>query len=89
MLQTTEVVNEIATITGGTKKDAKAYLDAFKSVVVTALENGEDVKLKGFVEFTSKDVEAGTGRNPQTGESVEVPAHRKAKASLAKGLRKF
>lgn len=89
MLQTTEVVNQIAEITGGTKKDAKAHLDAFRSVVVSALEQGEDIQLKGFVNFTSKEVAEGTGRNPQDGSEVVVPAHRKAKASIAKSLRKF
>jgi DNA-binding protein HU-beta len=89
MLQTTEVVNAIAEITGGTKKDAKAHLDAFKAVVVNSLENGQDIELKGFVNFVSKEVAEGTARNPQTGEEVAVPAHRKASAKLAKSLRKF
>lgn len=89
MLQTTEVVNAIAEITGGTKKDAKMYLTAFQDVVVSALQRGEDVKLKGFVNFESKEVAEGTGRNPQDGTQVVVPAHRKAKASLSKSLRKF
>lgn len=86
---TKEVINQIAEITGGTKKDAKEHLDAFKSVVVGALERGEDVELKGFVNFTSKEVAEAEGRNPKTGEAVSVPAHRKAKASLSKTLRKF
>jgi DNA-binding protein HU-beta len=85
---TTDVVKAIAEVTGGTQKEAKAHLDAFKAVVVGALERGEDVELKGFVSFTSKAVEAYTAKNPQNGEPVEVPAHRKATASLAKSLRK-
>lgn len=89
MLQTTEVVNAMAEITGGTKKDAKLHLDAFKEVVVNALTTGEDVELKGFVNFTSKDVAERTARNPQDGTPVAVEAHRKATATLAKGLRKF
>jgi DNA-binding protein HU-beta len=67
----------------------KAHLNAFEAVVVRALSEGEDVKLKGFVDFTSKPVAERTAKNPQTGEDVTVPAHRKATASLAKGLRKF
>lgn len=66
-----------------------AHLNAFKSVVVSALGRGEDVKLKGFVDFTSKEVKARTAKNPQDGSPVEVPAHRKATASLSKALRKF
>ncbi len=89
MLQTTEMVNKTAEITGGTKKVAKAHLDAFKTVVIDALEAGEDVDLKGFVSFTSKHVEEREARNPQNGETVVVPAHRKAKATLSKTLRKW
>ncbi|MEX3625203.1 HU family DNA-binding protein [Viridibacillus arvi] len=86
---TQETVSAIAEITGGTKKDAKAHLDAFKEVVVGALERGEDVELKGFVSFTTKEVAERTAQNPQNGEEVVVPAHRKGSASLAKSLRKF
>ena len=67
----------------------KAHLNAFETVVVNALTNGEDVKLKGFVDFTQTAVEAREARNPQTGEKVLVPAHRKGKATIAKPLRKF
>jgi len=85
---TQDVVKAIAEVKGGTQKEAKEYLDAFKSVVVEAIGRGEDVELKGFVSFTSKAVEAYTAKNPQNGEPVEVPAHRKATATLAKSLRK-
>lgn len=88
MLHTDEIVKGIAGITGGTQKDAKAHLDAFKQVVVKAIKDGEDVKLKGFVDFTSKEVDEYTAKNPQNGEDVQVPAHRRAKASLAPILRK-
>lgn len=67
----------------------KAHMNAFEAVVVGALKRGEDVKLKGFVDFTSKEVAEREAKNPQDGSPVTVPAHRKATASLAKGLRKF
>lgn len=86
---TQDVVKGIAEITGGTQKDAKAHLEAFKAVVVEALGRGEDVALKGFVSFETKPVAERTAKNPQTGEDVTVPAHRKGSASLAKSLRKF
>lgn len=83
------LVKAVAQETEGTQKDARKHIDAFETVVKGALAEGEDVKIKGFVDFTSKQVEARTARNPQTGESVEVPAHRKATATLSKTLRKF
>ena len=88
MLQTQEVINQMAEITGGTKKDAKAHLDAFKEVVVEAIERGEDVKLKGFVDFVTAEVAERKAKNPQDGSEVVVPAHRKASAKLSKSLRK-
>lgn len=84
-----DVINAIAEKTGGTKKDAREHLEAFEAVVVEALTRGEDVALKGFVSFSSKEVAEGTARNPQSGEEVTVPAHRKASVKLAKGIRKF
>lgn len=86
---TQDVVNAIAEITGGTKKDAKAHLDAFATVVKEAIARKEPVELKGFVSFETKEVSARTAKNPQTGEDVQVEAHTKASASLAKSLRKF
>jgi DNA-binding protein HU-beta len=86
---TQDVVKAIAEKTEGTQKEAKAHLNAFKEVVVEALQRGEDVELKGFVNFVSKEVAEGTAQNPQDGTPVVVPAHRKASAKLAKGLRKF
>lgn len=71
------------------QKVAKAHVDALETVVKGALAKGEDVKLKGFVDFTTKEVEARTAKNPSNGEPVEVPAHRKATATLSKSIRKF
>lgn len=89
IMLTQETVSAIAEITGGTKKEAKAHLDAFRTVVVEALERGEGVELKGFVSFETKEVAERTAKNPQNGEDVQVPAHRKNSASLAKSLRKM
>ncbi|MCY8228674.1 MULTISPECIES: HU family DNA-binding protein [Bacillus subtilis group] len=86
---TQDVVKAIAEKTGGTQKEAKAYLDATREVIVEALGRGEDVSLKGFVNFETKEVAERTARNPQNGEEVVVPAHRKASAKIAKSLRKI
>lgn len=83
-----ELITAIKEATGGTKKDAELYFNATEKVIVEAIKRGEDVKIKGFVDFTSKEVAEGKARNPQNGEPVIVPAHRKATASLSKSLRK-
>lgn len=89
MLQTTEIVALIAEKQEISKVQAKKNFDAVKEVIVEAIKRGEDIELKGFVNFESKQVAEGTARNPQNGEQVTVPAHRKASAKLAKSLRKF
>lgn len=88
-MKTEQTVRAIAEKTGGSIKDARTHLKAFNEVVEEALKNGESVELQGFVNFLSKEVPDGVARNPQTGEQVEVPAHIRCSASLAKKLRKF
>ena len=89
MINKDAFIKAVAEKAEGTQKEARKYVGAVQGVVVDALEAGQDIKLKGFVDFTSKEVAEGQARNPQTGETVVVPAHRKAKATLAKSLRKF
>lgn len=86
---TQDVVNAMAEITGGTKKDAKAHLDAFKQVVTEALGAKEEVAIKGLVTFSTQEVAQRKAKNPKTGEDVTVAAHTKASAKLAPTLRKF
>jgi DNA-binding protein HU-beta len=86
---THDVVKAMAEITGGTQKDAKAHLDAFKAVVIGALERGEGVDLRGFVTFGVKEVAEREARNPLTGETVIVPAHRKATVKLSDAIKKL
>ena len=57
-----------------TKKDASAAVSAVLDAIVDALASGDDVKITGFGGFEVKTREARTGRNPRTGEPVEIPA---------------
>ena len=58
------------------KKDCEAALDAFTSTIESALKAGDSVQLVGFGTFEVRDRAARTGRNPQTKETVEIPATR-------------
>ena len=58
------------------KKDCEAALDAFISTIESALKAGDSVQLVGFGTFEVRDRAARTGRNPQTKETVEIPATR-------------
>lgn len=58
------------------KKDCEAALDAFTATIESALKAGDSVQLVGFGTFEVRDRAARTGRNPQTKETVEIPATR-------------
>ena len=69
-----ELVNDVATTTGLTKKDATAAVDAVFTSIEEALKNGEKVQLIGFGNFEVRTRAARKGRNPQTGEEIEIAA---------------
>lgn len=68
------LINEVAKKTGLTKKDSNAAIEAVMDSIVDALSHGKDVQLIGFGKFTVANRAARTGRNPQTGEAIQIPA---------------
>lgn len=73
-LMKSDVVNSVVEKTGLSKKDANAAVDALGATIIEALSNGDSVGLIGFGTFETKDRPARTGRNPQTGEPLDIPA---------------
>ncbi|WP_059442175.1 HU family DNA-binding protein, partial [Leuconostoc mesenteroides] len=69
-----ELVDSVAKATGLTKKDATASVDAVFASIEEALKNGEKVQLIGFGNFEVRDRAARKGRNPQTGEEIQIAA---------------
>ncbi|CCY28823.1 MAG: HU family DNA-binding protein [Candidatus Faecisoma sp.] len=70
----TDLVCFIAEETGLSKADATRALDATMKGITEGLKNEGKVTLTGFATFTAKKKEAKTGRNPKTGEAVNIPA---------------
>ena len=70
----TELVAAMAEQTNLSKKDAEAALKAFVDVVSEELKKGEKVQLVGFGTFEVSERAAREGRNPQTGETMEIKA---------------
>ena len=70
----TDLVNYMAEETGLTKADATRALDAMMSGVINGLKKEGKVTLTGFTTFTAKKKAAKKGRNPRTGEVVNIPA---------------
>lgn len=61
-----------------TQKDAARALDAFQEAVREALARGEEVRLVGFGTFLVRERAARKGRDPRTGEELEIPARKAA-----------
>ncbi len=72
----TELTNAVAENTGLTKKEADAAIMATFGAIAGALKNGEKVQIPGFGIFEVKERAARTGRNPQTGEAMQISASR-------------
>jgi len=68
------MIAKVAEKTDLTKKQAEAALNAFFDTVVETLKAGDKVQLTGFGGFEVKQRAARTGRNPATGEAIEIPA---------------
>ena len=80
----TELVAAMAEQTNLSKKDAEAALKAFIDVV---LKKGEKVQLVGFGTFEVSERAAREGRNPQTGETMEIKASKTPKFKAGKALK--
>ncbi len=74
-----ELVSRMAEISGMTKVMAEKALNAFMEAVIEALKNGEKVTLVGFGTFMVAERAARKGRNPRTGEEIEIPAKKVVK----------
>jgi len=69
-----ELINAMSEETGLTKVDCKKSVEAFVNIVSNELKDGGKVALVGFGTFSISERQARTGRNPQTGKEIEIPA---------------
>ncbi|QPK80765.1 HU family DNA-binding protein [Schaalia sp. ZJ405] len=84
----TELVAQIADRTDLTKVQADAALGAFQDVLVESLAKGEAVKVTGLLSVERVERAARTGRNPRTGEEIQIPAGYGVKLSAGSNLKK-
>lgn len=82
-----ELVNLIADSAGLSKKDAEAALAGFVDGVKSALKKGDSVTLVGFGTFSVSHRNARTGRNPQTGAAINIPARNVPVFKAGKGFK--
>ncbi|MGI6345110.1 MAG: HU family DNA-binding protein [Bacillota bacterium] len=82
-----DLVSKMAEKSGLNKKQSEAALDAFIQTVEEALQAGDKVQLVGFGTFETRHREARTGRNPGTGEEIQIPASTVPVFKAGKGLK--
>ena len=61
---------------GLNKREAKEFIEEFFEMIKSTLEEGNDIKFSGFVNFILRDKVARPGRNPKTGEEVVISERR-------------
>ncbi|MCD7842111.1 MAG: HU family DNA-binding protein [Lachnospiraceae bacterium] len=82
-----ELVSAVAEASGGSRKDTEAVISAFTEVVGDAMKNGEKVQLVGFGTFEATQRAARIGRNPATGETMQIEASNVPKFKAGNALK--
>jgi len=75
----TELIERIANDSEMTKADSEKVLNSILSTITDAVATGDKVTLIGFGTFSVSDRAARRGRNPQTGQSIQIPARKVVK----------
>ena len=86
-MKTADLIDHVASEAGVEKSVAKRAIEAVFAGIVDAAKKGEDVNLPGFGKFKVKESPARQGRNPATGETIEIAASRKLGFSPAKQVK--
>jgi DNA-binding protein HU-beta/DNA-binding protein HU-alpha len=82
-----ELITIIAQKSESTKKDTQAALTSLQKVITKSLSEGDQVQINGFGTFVLSYYPARMGRNPQTGEAIEIEGANKAVFKPAKALK--
>ena len=81
-----DLINEVAKVVS-TKKEAQEAVDCVLSSITSAMETGDTVTLVGFGTFKVVERKARKGRNPQTGEEIDIKASKAPKFTPGKALK--
>ena len=82
-----DLVEKVAREAEMTKKDAEKLVEIIFESIVSTLNKGEKIELRGFGSFRVRERNARKGRNPKTGEAVKIPAKRVAYFKPGKDLK--
>lgn len=82
-----DLVAAVADDSGLSKKDAASAVDSVIDVITDALKTGDEVRLVGFGTFAVTHRAASQGRNPRTGETIEISASKQPKFKAGRALK--
>ena len=83
----TELVASIASATGQSQSAVSSVLDSLFATVSEAVAKGNKVSIPGWLSFEQVETSARTGRNPQTGEEIAIPAGKRVKVTAGSKLK--
>ena len=84
-----DLVEKVALEADLTKKDAEQLVEVVFDSIIATLNNGEKIELRGFGSFRVRERTSRKGRNPKTGEAVDIPAKRVAYFKPGKELKEL
>ena len=84
-----DLIASVASSAGLSKSDATRSIESFLDAVTNSLKRDEKVSIVGFGNFSVSHRKATTGRNPRTGESIQIAASQKVKFLPAKSLKEM
>lgn len=86
-MNNSDLADKLAASQGITKADARKYVDAVFAAIADASAEGEEVSLNGFGKFKVKESPAREGRNPATGDTIQIAASKKLGFTAAKAVK--
>jgi len=86
-IKKTQLIQMLADKLNATKKDAAGWLEAFTETLTGQLRKGEKINITGLGIFKVADRKAREGRNPRTGEVIQIPASKKLRFTPSKLLK--
>jgi nucleoid DNA-binding protein len=86
-IKKTQLIQMLADKTGQSKKDAGVYLESFVETITGLLKKGEKINITGLGIFKVADRKAREGRNPRTGETIQIPASKKLRFTPSKVMK--
>jgi DNA-binding protein HU-beta len=86
-LNRNDLISAVATTSGLSKGDVTKAVDGVFTAITDALKSGDEVRLVGFGTFAVSERAASQGRNPRTGEPIDIPPTKQAKFKAGKQLK--